>query len=78
LVQPLTSGQGGSFNFLLGWVYEDVANNQTTPVSFSMKIEPYEAQVDCYLNILFSQTLLVFYFPILVLLLALSVVFYLS
>lgn len=59
-------------------LYEEVANNQTTPVSFSMKIEPYEAQVDCYLNILFSQTLLVFYFPILVLLLALSVVFYLS
>ena len=59
-------------------LYDDVANNQTTPLNFSMKIEPYEAQVGCYLNIFFSQTLLVFYVPILILLLALSVVFYLS
>lgn len=59
-------------------LYDDVANNQAGASCFSMKIEPYESKVDCYIKVLFSQTLLVFYIPILFLLLALSVVFYMS
>lgn len=59
-------------------LYDDTATNQTEAVSFSMKVAPYEEdpRVGKYLSILFSQTLLVFYAPVFLLLLVLTFVFY--
>lgn len=70
----LFSSSGEKFRAL----YEDTAVNQTEAVSFSMKVAPYEEdpRVGKYYSIFFSQTLLVFYAPVLLLLLVLTIVFY--